>query len=38
MTLRVLAAPIGAQVLSATARVAPPTARADTGPRRLRGL
>ena len=36
--LHVLAAPIGAFVASATARVAPATARADTGPRRLRGL
>jgi len=37
-TLHVLAAPIGAFVASASARVAPATARADTGPRRLRGL
>ncbi len=36
--LTVLATPIGAQVTGVTARVAPPTARADTGPRRLRGL
>ena len=34
----VLATPIGAHVTEVTARVAPPTARADTGPRRLRGL
>jgi len=37
-TLHVLAAPIGAFVASASARIAPATARADTGPRRLRGL
>jgi len=37
-TLRVLAAPIGAQVESVHARVAPASARVDTGPRRLRGL
>ncbi len=37
-TLHVLAAPIGAFVASVSARVAPATARADTGPRRLRGL
>ena len=36
--LRVLATPIGAHVTGATARVAPTTARADTGPRRLRGF
>jgi acyl-CoA synthetase (NDP forming) len=36
-TMHVLAAPIGAQVASVTARVAPAAARADTGPRRLRG-
>src|SRR3954468_23655996 len=36
--LTVLATPIGAQVTAVTARVAPPTARADTGPRRLRGF
>ncbi len=36
--LDVLAAPVGAYVVSATARVAPPTVRMDTGPRRLRGL
>ena len=36
--LRVLATPIGAQLCGASARVAPATARADTGPRRLRGL
>jgi hypothetical protein len=37
-TLHVLAAPIGAHVSSVTARIAPATARADTGPRRLRGF
>jgi acyl-CoA synthetase (NDP forming)/RimJ/RimL family protein N-acetyltransferase len=37
-TLHALATPIGAQVTSVTARVAPAAARADTGPRRLRGL
>jgi hypothetical protein len=37
-TLHVLATPIGAQVRSASARVAAATARADTGPRRMRGL
>jgi hypothetical protein len=37
-TLSVLAAPAGAVVRAATARVAPATARGDTGPRRLRGL
>jgi len=36
--LRVLAAPIGAHVQRVAARVAPATARADTGPRRLRGF
>ena len=36
--LGVLATPFGAQVTSGTARVAPPSARGDTGPRRLRGL
>jgi acyl-CoA synthetase (NDP forming) len=36
--LTALAAPIGAHVVAASARVAPPTARADSGPRRLRGL
>ncbi|GAB2456256.1 bifunctional acetate--CoA ligase family protein/GNAT family N-acetyltransferase [Jatrophihabitans fulvus] len=36
--LTVLATPVGAHVTSVTARVAPATARADTGPRRLRGL
>ena len=36
--LRVLATPIGAHVAGATARVAPSAARADTGPRRLRGF
>jgi acyl-CoA synthetase (NDP forming)/GNAT superfamily N-acetyltransferase len=37
-TLRALATPVGAQVASATARVAPASARADTGPRRMRGF
>jgi acyl-CoA synthetase (NDP forming)/RimJ/RimL family protein N-acetyltransferase len=37
-TLHVLATPLGAQVASVTARVAPASARADTGPRRLRGF
>jgi acyl-CoA synthetase (NDP forming)/RimJ/RimL family protein N-acetyltransferase len=36
--LTVLATPIGAHVTAVSARVAAPTARADTGPRRLRGL
>jgi len=36
--LAVLATPIGAHVTGAVVRVAPPTARADTGPRRLRGF
>jgi len=36
--LAVLATPIGAHVTGGTVRVAPPTARADTGPRRLRGF
>ncbi len=36
--LSVVAAPDSASVLSAQARVAPPVARADTGPRRLPGL
>ncbi len=36
--LRVNAAPIGAYVAELSARIAPATARADTGPRRLRGL
>jgi hypothetical protein len=36
--LTVLATPIGAQVSGIRARVAPPTARTDTGPRRLRGF
>ncbi|MFN2560625.1 MAG: GNAT family N-acetyltransferase [Jatrophihabitans sp.] len=36
--LTAMATPIGAHVTEVTARVAPPTARADTGPRRLRGL
>ncbi|MCW2496172.1 GNAT family N-acetyltransferase [Jatrophihabitans sp.] len=38
LSLTVLAAPIGAFVAAASAHVAPATARADTGPRRLRGL
>jgi acyl-CoA synthetase (NDP forming)/RimJ/RimL family protein N-acetyltransferase len=33
-----LATPIGAHVVGVSAQVAPPSARADTGPRRLRGL
>jgi acyl-CoA synthetase (NDP forming)/RimJ/RimL family protein N-acetyltransferase len=33
-----LATPIGAHVVAVSAEVAPPTARADSGPRRLRGL
>ncbi len=37
-TLDALAAPIGAQVTAVSARLAPASARADTGPRRLRGL
>ena len=37
-TMHALATPIGAQVTSLAARVAPPSARADTGPRRLRGF
>jgi hypothetical protein len=37
-TLRVLAAPIGAHVEEVSACVAPAAARADTGPRRLRGF
>ncbi|MGI8760776.1 MAG: GNAT family N-acetyltransferase [Jatrophihabitantaceae bacterium] len=36
--LDALAAPFGVSVRSATVHVAPPTARGDTGPRRLRGL
>ena len=36
--LAVLATAIGAHVLSVQARVAPSSARSDTGPRRLRGL
>ena len=36
--ITVLASPIGAHVVAVSAEVAPPTARADTGPRRLRGL
>ncbi|HEY2273688.1 MAG TPA: GNAT family N-acetyltransferase [Jatrophihabitantaceae bacterium] len=36
--LQALATPIGAQLTGASARVAPASARADTGPRRLRGL
>jgi acyl-CoA synthetase (NDP forming) len=37
-TMHALAAPIGAHVSSWSARVRPATARADTGPRRLRGF
>jgi acyl-CoA synthetase (NDP forming) len=37
-TVTAIASPRGAHVTRATLRVAPPTARADTGPRRLRGL
>jgi acyl-CoA synthetase (NDP forming)/RimJ/RimL family protein N-acetyltransferase len=37
-TLHALATPIGAQLRSVRARVAPAAARADTGPRRMRGL
>ncbi|HEY8300295.1 MAG TPA: acetate--CoA ligase family protein, partial [Jatrophihabitans sp.] len=37
-TLDALAAQIGAQVTAVSARLAPASARADTGPRRLRGL
>ncbi len=37
-SLRVLAGPVGAFVAEVSARVAPATARADTGPRRFRGL
>jgi acyl-CoA synthetase (NDP forming)/GNAT superfamily N-acetyltransferase len=37
-TVEALAAPIGAHVTAVTARVRPAAARADTGPRRLRGL
>lgn len=36
--LAVHATPFGAHVSSVSVRVAPPTARADSGPRRLRGL
>jgi acyl-CoA synthetase (NDP forming)/RimJ/RimL family protein N-acetyltransferase len=36
--LTALATPFGAQVVGVSAEVAPPTARADTGPRRMRGL
>jgi hypothetical protein len=36
--LTALATPIGAHVVDVSAEVAPPTARADTGPRRMRGL
>jgi acyl-CoA synthetase (NDP forming)/RimJ/RimL family protein N-acetyltransferase len=36
--LAVLATPIGAHVSAVAARIAPPKARADTGPRRLRGF
>jgi hypothetical protein len=34
----VLSAPVGANVVSAEMRIAPPSARADTGPRRIGGL
>ncbi|MDQ2750035.1 MAG: GNAT family N-acetyltransferase [Actinomycetota bacterium] len=37
-TLRALALPSGTRVTSAQIRVAPPTARGDSGPRRLSGL
>ena len=37
-TLTAVAAPNGVRVRTATVRVAPPSVRADTGPRRLRGL
>ncbi len=37
-TLQVLAAPIGAHVTAAAARVRPALARVDSGPRRLRGF
>jgi acyl-CoA synthetase (NDP forming)/RimJ/RimL family protein N-acetyltransferase len=37
-TLTALASSFGLLVTSATARVAPPSARGDTGPRRIRGL
>ena len=37
-TMQARAAPIGAHVVSFTARVCPASARADTGPRRLRGF
>ncbi|MDT4971017.1 MAG: hypothetical protein QOG22_1160 [Pseudonocardiales bacterium] len=37
-TLRAVASSNGARVTSAHVRIAPPTARGDTGPRRLRGL
>jgi hypothetical protein len=37
-SLTVWATPTGVHVAAARVRVAPPTARADTGPRRLRGL
>jgi hypothetical protein len=36
--LTVRASPAGVQIAAASVRVAPPTVRADTGPRRLRGL
>jgi hypothetical protein len=35
--LDALAAPFGVHVQAVRARIAPPTARADTGPRRMRG-
>jgi acyl-CoA synthetase (NDP forming)/GNAT superfamily N-acetyltransferase len=37
-TLSALASPIGVHITSISARVAPASARADTGPRRMRGL
>jgi acyl-CoA synthetase (NDP forming)/RimJ/RimL family protein N-acetyltransferase len=37
-TVRAVAAPDGAYAVSAQVRLAPPTARSDTGPRRLRGF
>ncbi len=37
-TVRAVAAPGGAHAVAARVRVAPPTARGDTGPRRLRGF
>ena len=37
-TVHALATPIGAQVRSVNARIAPAAARSDAGPRRMRGL